>query len=157
MKTWTHLQTKHKLLNKIYKLKQQNWHVSCSWHARNFATNHTACFFVSEWLIPLKYPLHYCLILNGKKEVDISHVSSKSLIVVYGYKRQNSDPGKGRSTFLYIDVFYNTLMFLHFNTNQNLFWFKKVKFALCKQCRKSSKRFHSTDNCQHITWSYFTR
>ena len=163
MKLWTHLQTKHSLLNKIYKLKQQNWHVSWSWHARNFATNHTICFFVSEWLIPLKYPLHNhfslycCLILNSKKEVDISHVSSKSLIVVYRYERQNLDAGKGRSTFLYIDVFYNTFMFLHFNTNQNLFWFKKVNFGLCKQCRKSSKKFHSPNNCQHIVWSYFTR
>ena len=146
MKTWTHLQRKHSLLNKIYKLKQQNWHVSCSWHARNFATNHTVCFFVSERLIPLKYSLHnhfslyYCLILNDKKEVDISHISSRSLILVR-YERQNSDTQKGRSTFLYIDVFYNTLMFLHFNTKQNLFSFNKVNFALCKQCRKSFRDF----------------
>ena len=48
----------------------------------------TVCFFVSEWLIPLKYTLYnhfslyYCLILNGKKEVGISHVSSSSLILV---------------------------------------------------------------------------
>ena len=144
MKTWTHLQTKHNLLTKIYKLKQQNWHVSCSWHARNFATNPTVCFFVSEWLMPLKYnhfSLYYYLILNSKKEVDISHVSSRSLILVYRYERQNSDAKKSRSTFLYIDIFYNTLMFLHLNTNQNLFRLKKVTFALWKQCRKSSTDF----------------
>ena len=82
-------------------------------HARNFATNHTVCFFVSEWLIPLKCPhfsLYSCLILNGKKEVDISHVSSRSLILVYQYERQNSDAEKGRSTFFYNDIFYNTLV-----------------------------------------------
>ena len=100
-------------------------------HARNVAANHTVCFFVSEWLIPLKCPLHnhfslyYCLILNGKKEVDISHVSSRSLILVYLCECQNSDAEKGRSTFPYNNIFCNTLMFLHFNTSQNLLDLRK--------------------------------
>ena len=105
------------------------------------------CFFVSEWLIQLKYPLHnhfslyHYLILNGKKKVDISHVSSRNLILVYQYERQNSNAEKGRSTSFYNNIFYNTLMFLHFNASQNLFRFKKVYFALRKQCRKSSRDF----------------
>ena len=44
---------------------------------------------------------------------------------------------KSKSVFLYINIFYNTLTFLHFNTNQNLFRLKKVYFSLCKQCRKT--------------------
>ena len=87
MKTWTHFQTKHSLPNRFCKLKQQNWHVTCSWHDRTFVTNPTVRFFVSEWLIPMKYPLpnhfsrYYYLILNGEKEVDIIHVSSRSLML----------------------------------------------------------------------------
>ena len=80
--------------------------IFCSWHARKFAKNPPLCFFVSEWLIPLKYPLYnyfnlyYYLITNSTKKVDIS-VSSKVLT-----------PKKSRSTLLYTDIFYNTLFTL---------------------------------------------
>ena len=116
--------------------------ISCSWHARNIVANPPVCFFVSKWVIPLMYPLYnlfslyYYMIPNRKKEVDISDVSSRNLHRYTRISSQNSDGQKSSFTFLYIDVFYNTLVFLLFNTYQKLFWLKKVNFVLLKQCRK---------------------
>ena len=42
-------------------------------------------------------------------------------MLAYRPERQDSDFQKSRSAFIYIDIFYNTLMFHHLNANQNLF------------------------------------
>ena len=112
--------------------------ISCSCFARNFATNPFACFFVSEWLIPLTYPLCNQSVLLFDRKVDISDIFSRILIPVYRYKHQSPDAQKCRSTFIYIDIFDNTLMLLHFSTNQNLFWVKKVNFAFVSNVEKGS-------------------
>ena len=66
-------------------------------------------------------------------------------------------PKKRRPTILYTDIFYNTLTFLHFSTNQSLLRGKKANFALCKRCRKPCRfcKLDPPDNCQHLTWSQF--
>ena len=60
---------------------------------------------------------------------------------LYRYTGISADAQKYRSTFIYIDIFYNTLMLLHFSTNQNLFWVKKVSFDFVSNAEKGSGDF----------------
>ena len=64
------------------------------------------------------------LILSGVKLRQFQHWYWYT-----GMDGQILAPQKRRCTILYADIFYNTLTFIHFNTNQNLFWSKKANIV----------------------------